>query len=95
MSPKVGGPVYDRVRNSEIYTNRKSNSKMPEQMQGYFKPRGSGGKANNALKETSSTLNSNEGLATCKSERTFPSFLRSQTKSPPKFKLLGKEGISK
>lgn len=68
---------------------------MPEQMQGYFKPRGSGGKANNALKETSSTLNSNEGLATCKSERTFPSFLRSQTKSPPKFKLLGKEGISK
>jgi serine/threonine protein kinase len=37
------------------------------------------------LKETSSTTNT-EALATYKSERTFPSFLRSQTKSPPKFK---------
>lgn len=93
----MGGPVYDRARNSEIYTKRNSNSKMPQQWSGYFKARGSGGKANNnnALKETSSTVNSNQGLSTYKSERTFPSFLRSQTKSPPKFKFTGKEGIGK
>lgn len=45
------------------------------------------------LKETSST-SSTEGLVTYKSERTFPSFLRSQTKSPPKFKK-PREGLSK
>lgn len=45
------------------------------------------------LKETSSTANT-EGLITYKSERTFPSFLRNQTKSPPKFKK-PREGLSK
>lgn len=45
------------------------------------------------LKETSST-SSTEGLATYKSERTFPSFLRSQTKSPPKFRK-PREGLSR
>ncbi len=64
-------------------------------MQIAFFNRGSGGKTNNALKQTSSTSNSNEGLSTYKSEKTFPSFLRSQTKSPGKFKMAGKEGIGK
>jgi serine/threonine protein kinase len=55
--------------------------------------RGSGGKVNNALKETSSTTNT-EGLNTYKSERTFPSFLRNLNKSPSKPKM-GKEGLCK
>jgi serine/threonine protein kinase len=54
--------------------------------------RGSGGKVNNALKETSSTTNT-EGMNTYKSERTFPSFLRSQAKSPSKPKT--KDALSK
>jgi hypothetical protein len=55
--------------------------------------RGSGGKINNPLKETSSTAYT-ENLNGYKSEKTFPSFLRNQTKSPPKFKM-NKDGVSK
>ena len=52
---------------------------------GFFMARKSGGKPN-ALKETSSTSNSNDALATHKSEKTFPSFLRNQSRTPNKYK---------
>lgn len=84
----------DRARNSEIYTKRTSNSKVADKQSGFFRARGSGGKVNNILKETSSTTTT-EGVNTYKSEKTFPSFLRSQTKSPAKFKVPSKEGIGK
>ena len=56
--PRISNPNKDRIRNSEIYTNRKSKSKIPEMQPGFFRARNSGGKPN-PLKETSSTSNSN------------------------------------
>lgn len=82
----------EKTRNSEIFSKRGSNSKVGDKPMPFAMARGSGGKVNNALKETSSTTNT-EGLNTYKSERTFPSFLRNQGKSPSKPKL--KEGLSK
>ena len=66
--PRVSNPINDRVRNSDIYSNRvtNNNAKTPEMKPGYFMARKSGGKVN-ALKETSSTTNSNDALATHKS----------------------------
>ena len=61
----------------------------------FFMARKSGGKVN-ALKETSSTSNSNEALAMHKSEKTFPSFLRNQGKNGMKQKSSRESmGISK
>ena len=65
---------------------RKGNSKEHEKEMGYFKARNSGGRANNRLKETASTTNT-ESLQTYKSEKALPSFLRNQTKSPERLKL--------
>ena len=66
--PKASIPINDRVRNSDIYSNRPSNpnSRTPEMKPGFFMARKSGGKPN-ALKETSSTSNSNDALASHKS----------------------------
>jgi len=82
--------VYqDRNKQNEVQPKRTSNSKVSEKHAEYFPTRGSGGRVNNALKETSSTA-ATDCIATYKSEKTFPSFLRNQTKSPSKFKVLGK-----
>ena len=58
--PKASNQMNDKVRNSDIYANRGSNpnSRTPEMKPGFFMARKSGGKPN-ALKETSSTSNSN------------------------------------
>jgi hypothetical protein len=60
--------MNERIRNSDIYGSRPTNngSKTPEIKGKFFMARKSGGKPN-ALKETSSTSNSNEALATHKS----------------------------
>ena len=50
-------PGAEKVKTPENYAKRKSNSKIGEQEAGFFKARGSGGKAPNPLKETSSTSN--------------------------------------
>ena len=65
---KASNQMNERARHSDIYTNRgvNQNSKTPEMKPGFFMIRKSGGKPN-ALKETSSTSNSNEALATHKS----------------------------
>ena len=67
---------------------------MTEYQVGFFRGRNSGGKVN-ALKETSSTSNSNEALNTHKSEKTFPSFLRNNLKSPEKLKSAAREGMAR
>ena len=83
----------EKGRTSDIFSKRGSNPKASDKLSPFGVARGSGGKVNNALKETSSTTNT-EGLNTYKSERTFPSFLRNQAKSPAKQKQ-SKDGLSK
>lgn len=79
----------DRIANLHKNGSKDLKKEMP-----FFKARNSGGRTNQRLnlKETASTINTmnTEPLLSHKSEKTLPSFLRSQTRSPDRMKLAGK-----
>ena len=86
-----------RQPQASIQNLHKNNSKDHKKEPAFFKARNSGGRTNQRLnlKETSSTTATNEQqLHTYKSEKTLPSFIRNQTRSPDRFKLAGK-GLSR